>query len=142
MLLFITKHINGPSLKRFTTKIGYLFIALSLVTVSAYASDREALFGDWGTSAQCARELITPKGTKHAAPFVINSEWLRHGDSWCYLNWGTVAPSSDGLFAVAQAQCGEDAVRGYTINFRLNGEELNLSWDLWHKVGPLMRCPG
>lgn len=126
---------------RFATKIKYSLLTLFVVSVSALASDRAVLYGEWGSSAQCARALITPKGTKLAEPFSIQSEWLAHGDSWCRLTWGTVAHKPDGLFAVAHALCGEDSALGYTINFRLSGDELNLSWNLWHKVGPLMRCP-
>ena len=117
-----------------------LFV-LTIFTMPAFAADRSLLYGKWGTEAQCNGALITPQGTKRAAPFDIRPDWLKHGDVWCYLNWGTVAPTSGGgIFTVAQAQCGEDAVRGYNIKFRLDESELTLVWNLWIKNGPLMRC--
>ena len=108
--------------------------------VSAVAADPGPFYGTWGTEAQCAGERITPKGTKRAVPFDIRHDWLGHGDIWCRLNWGTVAASSDGLFGLAHAQCGEDAVRGYELRFRLSGDQLTLSWSLMFKNGPLLRC--
>jgi len=123
--------------------IGNLYLVFSILactTAVLNAADRELLYGEWGTETQCARALITPKGTKLAEPFDIQKDWLGHGDLWCRLNWGTLAPEPDGLFTTAQAACGEDAVRGYNINFRLDGQELTLVWNLWHRVGPLRRC--
>lgn len=120
--------------------------SLVIVAVLAYhiapvlAADRTSLYGEWGTDTQCSRALITPKGTKLAAPFDIRPDWLGHGDVWCRLNWGTESSNDDGLFAVAQAICGEDNVRSYTLDFRLSGDELTLTWDRWHKTGPVTRC--
>jgi len=108
--------------------------------VPAFASDRTSLYGEWGSETQCTRSLITPKGTKLAAPYDIRPDWLGHGDVWCRLNWGSESSTADGLFAVARAICGEDTVRSYTIDFRLSGDKLILTWDRWHKAGPLERC--
>ena len=123
-----------------TRKFKLASIALVLFIAPAHANDKEPLYGKWGTEAQCAGELITPKGTKRASPFDFQSQWLRNGEVWCRMNWGVVDKTEGGLFTVAQGQCGEDSVRGYNINFRLVGDELTLVWNLWHKVGPLMRC--
>ena len=102
--------------------------------------DRGDLYGEWGTKSQCARTLITPKGTKFAAPFDIKPDWLGHGEVWCRLIWSTEETTEDGLFAVARAICGEDAARDYTINFRLRGDKLTLKWSFQFTNGPLMRC--
>ncbi len=115
-------------------------LILFFLTTFAHAADRELLYGEWGTKDQCARELITPNGTKLAAPFEIKSDWLGHGDVWCRLNWSNATSESNGLFIAAHGQCGEDSVINYRINFRLRGDKLTLSWNQWHKVGPLMRC--
>ena len=127
-------------MRLFIRQLKLAFMALFIVVTATHANDQEPLYGKWGTEAQCAGELITPKGTKRASPFDIQSQWLRNGEVWCRMNWGVVDKTEDGLFTVAQGQCGEDSVRGYNINFRLVGDELTLVWNLWHKVGPLMRC--
>lgn len=114
-------------------------IALAL-TVTASIDYQDALYGEWGTETQCARGLITPRGTRRAAPFDIQSEWLQQGDVWCQLIWRKVAPTDGGLFGLAGAVCGEDTARNYDLKFRLNGDELTLVWGLWHKNGPLKRC--
>ncbi len=116
-----------------------LLILLFSATL-VHAAGHESLYGEWGTEAQCARELIIPTGTKLAAPFEIKPDWLGHGEVWCRLNWSNAFSESNGLFVQAFGQCGEDSVRSYRINFRLRGDKLTLSWNEWHKVGPLMRC--
>lgn len=121
-------------------KITLVFSALIYYIVPVFAADRTSLYGKWGTETQCSGALITPKGTKHAAPFDIRPDWLGHGDVWCRLNWGTESSTANGLFAVARAVCGEDTVRSYNIDFRLGGDELTLTWDRWHKTGPVRRC--
>lgn len=115
-------------------------LILIFTTTLVHAADRESLYGEWGTEAQCARAPIIPTGTKLAAPFEIKPDWLGHGEVWCRLKWGNASSESDGLFVTATGLCGEDSVRGYRINFRLRGDELTLSWNQWHKVGPLKRC--
>ena len=104
------------------------------------AAGHESLYGVWGTEAQCAREPIIPNGTKLSAPFEIKPDWLGHGEVWCRLIWNKTSSESNGLFVAARGLCGEDSVRGYRINFRLKGDKLSVSWNEWHKVGPLMRC--
>jgi len=55
-------------------------MAVFIVVTATHANDQEPLYGQWGTEAQCAGELITPKGTKRASPFDIQSQWLRNGE--------------------------------------------------------------
>jgi len=100
----------------------------------------EALHGKWGNASQCARELITPQGTKHFTPFDIQHDWLGYGGIWCRLLWLTVRKTPKGLYAAASARCGEDTVRDYRINFDLNDEVLMLRWDRGLENGPLKRC--
>ena len=115
-------------------------VALVFLSASFVASAQDVLYGLWGTDAQCARELITPKGTKHASPFDIRPDWLGHGDVWCRLIWGSKEPTEDGYVATATGLCGEDAVRDYQIRFNLNGENLTVIWNMQHTNGPLQRC--
>ena len=107
---------------------------------SQHDAHYSALFGQWGTDAQCARSLLLPTGTVRAAPFDISSDWLVQGEMWCRLTWGIAAPSERGLFALATALCGEDTTRAYDVRFRLNGDRLTLIWGLWNRNGPLKRC--
>ena len=116
------------------------FLILLLFATLVQADDKEVLYGEWGTEAQCARLPIIPEGTKLAAPYEIKPDWLRHGEVWCRVNWSNASSESNGLFIAARGQCGEDAVRDYRINFRLRADKLTLTWNEWHKVGPLMRC--
>lgn len=116
------------------------FFALLFLTSIAFSADLPLIFGEWGTKAQCARKLIIPEGTKRAAPFVIQSDWLGHGDVWCRLKWSGDGSGPDKNFALALAICGEDDARDYQIRFNLSGDELTITWNLWHVNGPLMRC--
>ena len=120
-------------------KIACLFIA-GLFSTLVSASDRQKLFGEWGTDAQCAGTPIVPNGTKLAAPFIISDDWLGHGEVWCRLKWSGPPKTSEGLFTTAFAPCGEDVVRDYRINFRLIDNELTLNWGLGINNGPLKRC--
>jgi len=105
-----------------------------------FSAEVQPLFGQWGTEAQCARTLISPKGTKKFAPFDIRQDWLGHGDIWCRLDWSTTRSSSAGLYAVAHGRCGEDTVREYQISFELSESELTLRWNQDFENGPLRRC--
>ena len=123
-------------MNKISKKVSPVLIAL-FVTAPAFTADLDSLFGQWGTEQQCLQALITPKGTKRAAPFNIQADWLGHGDVWCRLNWLTTDPDQ---VAMAHALCGEDNVQGYRINFILKGSELTLVWNLQLRNGPLMRC--
>jgi len=107
-------------------KIACLFIA-GLFSTLVSASDRQKLFGEWGTDAQCAGTPIVPNGTKLAAPFIISDDWLGHGEVWCRLKWSGPPKTSEGLFT-------------NRINFRLIDNELTLNWGLGINNGPLKRC--
>ena len=115
-------------------------LAPLLLTIAVHADNKELLYGEWGTDTQCARELINPKGSKHAAPFNIQPDWLEQNDVWCRLSWLSVTENTDGVVALAQAQCGEDSIRDYRITFELIESELNIRWTLSLKNGPLLRC--
>jgi hypothetical protein len=125
------------------------FLILLFYCTHTFASELEPLYGEWGTQTQCARALITPKGTKHAAPFDVRPDWLGNGDVWCRLVWTIVHPKPDGVIGIAHGLCGEDAVREYQINFDLTNDELKIRWnlglrngrwDLGIENGPMMRC--
>ena len=115
-------------------------MVMCLLTVSVASANQESLYGKWGTEAQCSGALITPKGTRRASPFKIESSWLEYGDVWCRLNWSIVKETEDGLRATASAVCGEDSVRDYMISFFLKNEALTISWNIQYKNGPLARC--
>jgi hypothetical protein len=98
------------------------------------------LYGQWGTAAQCAGDLITPHGTRRAAPFEIRNDWLNHAEVWCRLNWISSVASTTGFFAVARGLCGEDDVRDYQIRFDFSIDQLTISWNELIVNGPLQRC--
>ncbi len=118
------------------------FLIALFVTSTGYAAEHDIFFGKWGTDIQCAGDLIIATGTKRAAPFEISDDWLGQGDVWCRLNWSGVTQADSRQTAVAQAICGEDDARNYRLRFDLSGDELKITWDLWHTNGPLNRCPG
>ncbi len=113
-------------------------LLLSSTSVTAAAGD--LFHGSWGTSAQCARELIVANGSKHFAPFEISASWLQHGDAWCRLNWVNVVEQDDFSYAVTDAICGEDDNRDYRIRLVLQGEELKLIWNGEFENAGLRRC--
>ena len=99
------------------------------------------MHGKWGTEAQCEEKLIIPEGTKRASPFIIQKDWLGHGDVWCRLNWLSATDSDESTVATARALCGEDSVIDYRIKFELTGDMLSIGWGIGSgSNGPLMRC--
>ncbi len=119
----------------------YAFL-IALFAFPAVADEREVFHGTWGTPKQCSREPIKPNGTVLAEPFEINAEWLKQGGLWCRLNWFPVEAREDGLFSGANAQCGEDSVRGYVLGMKLSDDNLTLRWGFPFSNGPLQRCVG
>lgn len=117
-----------------------LLLVLVFIAPPVFAKDIQPLVGLWGTEAQCAGELITPKGTKHATPFDIRPDWLGNGDVWCRLNWTSVQTKATGTLAIAGAICGEDTERDYRITFRLVDDALTITWNLTFHNGPMKRC--
>lgn len=127
-------------MNNFKVKRACALVVAFMLNVPALAANPDALYGQWGTKAQCEGALITPKGTKRATPFKIKPDWLEHGDVWCRLTWSRVSTTSNGVTGVAWSLCGEDSVRGYFITFNLIGDELSLIWNQQFQNGPLMSC--
>ena len=115
-------------------------MALIIGVPVSNATEADPLHGSWGNEQQCAGALVTPKGTKHAAPFIISTDWLKHDEVWCRLTWLSNNASEDNVSASAFALCGEDTDREYQLKFELNFGELSIFWNLFHKNGPLRRC--
>ncbi len=114
----------------------------ALLPLSAAAGETpDALRGAWGTPAQCSRALLAPGGTLHASPFRISASWLEHGGIGCLLTWFPAQRRENGLFAVANALCGEDSAQSWRIDFLLQGDQLHLIWNETLENGPLRRCP-
>lgn len=131
----------GSNVQFMRTIIIFLLFVSSEIGSSEIGAETEALHGKWGTEAQCAEELIIPEGTKHASPFIIQRDWLHHGDVWCRLNWLSATASEQSTVALANAVCGEDSVRDYRIKFQLTGDMLSIGWGIGSgSNGPLMRC--
>lgn len=118
-----------------------LALIFTLLAIPAFADNRAAFYGTWGTAKQCARAPIKDGGTVLSEPFVINEEWLIHGAIHCSLNWGPIDTLEHGLFTAATAKCGEDFARSYFLGMRLENDTLYILWDFHHKNGPLNRCP-
>lgn len=117
-------------------------LALPGLAGAVDADERAAFYGVWGTPKQCAREPIKPGGTVIAQPFEISADGLRQGQFGCHLRWGPIERREDGLFTVANAQCGEDSARSYLLGLVLSGKDLTLRWDFPVSNGPLRRCSG
>jgi len=130
-------YLNRLKLDRYCMRT---LFALILVAPLAIADDLKSVHGLWGTEAQCSRSLITPKGTKHAAPFDVRPNWLVHGEVWCRLNWASIQSTENGTIANAHAICGEDMERDYQIRFVLTGDTLTVVWNLEFQNGPMKRC--
>lgn len=112
-----------------------------LVSGLADASGPDVFYGKWGSDTQCTQALIVEGGTKRAAPFDIQPDWLGHGEVWCRLTWASVGQSESGAYAVVHALCGEDNVRDYQLRLSLALEQLWLVWNGQIENGPLRRCP-
>ena len=119
-----------------------ILCALVSFGTPAFANDITPFLGTWGTETQCSKSLISPSGTKRAAPFEIKSDWLNHDGIWCRLNWSSVGSNQNGMYAINHSICGEDDARNYHIKFDLTDDQLTIVWDHWHANGPLMRCTG
>ena len=118
------------------------FLFLLCLMTPLHAADRTALYGTWGTPAQCDRQPILDGGTKLAEPFEIHPGWLRHGALWCRLSWFPIQPRENGLFVGTSALCGEDSANSYRLDFALDRQSLTLIWNNSLINGPLARCPG
>lgn len=112
-----------------------------MISLPAAAEERQSFYGTWGTEKQCARAPFQPGVDVFAQPFEISDGWLRHGNSWCKLDWGPIEARENGLFTAAFASCSEDAVRHYLLGMELSEGALTLRWDFPHSNGPLARCP-
>ena len=119
-----------------------LFTVLSMMFFpwAGLAEGHQALFGAWGTKAQCAGDLLIEGGSVRAAPMEISEGWLKHGDIWCGLTWFPVQLRPDGVFASTSALCGEDSQRSYRVDLVLAGDELRVVWDEAWVIGPLGGC--
>lgn len=79
--------------------------ALAVFAGTASATDLPALYGRWGTHAQCTGLPVKPGGTVMATPFEIRPDWLQHGQIWCSLTWFPAQMRGDGLFVTAGVLC-------------------------------------
>ena len=99
------------------------------------------LQGTWGTASQCQEAVLVEGGTFRAKPFIIDEEWLQHGEIWCRLDWIASEARPDGAYASARARCGEDAVRTYVLRLLKKGDDLTLMWDENVVNEGLRSCP-
>ncbi len=120
--------------------VSLLAVSSVSATGNSSAATDNPLLGTWGTDAQCSRALILATGTKRAAPFDIQSEWLQNGDVWCRMGWSMQTQTQTGVIAEAWALCGEDDVRRHHLGLKLDGQLLSLVWNFKIKNGPLKRC--
>jgi len=115
-------------------------VCILCTTTPIVADDYDVFFGTWGTPEQCAGDPIKDGGTILATPFEIDRLFLKQGQLWCALKWGPVEKSERGRFTVAQAICGEDAVRSYLLGLRLEDDQLSLRWEIGRSNAALERC--
>ena len=118
------------------------FLAFAGLPAPGHAENDEpqAIYGVWGDARQCARAVILEGGTRRAAPVEISEGWLKQGPIWCRLTWFPAEPRANGLFASAQALCGEDSALGYRLDAVLAGQNLSLIWNETLINGPMRRC--
>lgn len=120
-----------------------LALLIAAAGSSAASAGPDAVYGTWGTEAQCARAPLIAGGTRRAAPVVISEAWLQHGEIWCRLDWFDTEMGGAGTsYFAARALCGEDAARDYGLGVHLDGPALTLIWNQEQIAGPLRRCAG
>lgn len=102
------------------------------------------LFGEWGSPAQCTRQLILPGGSLRHSPVSISADWFAQNGIWCRLDWSAPRRRDGRLYVVSRARCGEDTVRPYWLAFDLDlrgdAPQLSLIWDEVLVNGPMQRC--
>lgn len=119
-----------------------IFLTFIFFSLPATADERKALYGTWGTEKQCSRAPVVPGSLVESEPFLINSQWIKRGVIWCKLSWFPIENREDGFFTGANAVCGEDTLRRYTLSMTLAKDELTILWDFPNKHGPLKLCKG
>lgn len=100
----------------------------------------EALFGTWGSPAQCEAHRSGEIDNPALYPTQISGEWIRQGMIYCYLQWRDQSPGLSGLQAIADAQCGEDTLREYRLVLELQHETLRIHWSSDFSTAGLQRC--
>ena len=99
-----------------------------------------AVYGTWGTAAQCAHPRDDSTGIAHMQPYEISAQWIRQGWFHCYLTWLGQSNGDGGLEALALAQCGEDLLRDYRIVLSLREERLQIHWSADYSTPELRVC--
>ena len=103
-------------------------------------SGPESLFGTWGTEVQCAAHAADNMQDQRLFPLIISNEWIQQGWIYCYLQWRGHNTDSNNIQAFALAQCGEDTIRDYQLEFNLETSELKIQWSKNFTTDPLQRC--
>lgn len=89
----------------------------------------DALFGVWGDEKQCRAYRAGNESNPARLPYVIDNEWLRQGFIYCYLFWQGHEVADGVTLARAVARCGEDDMRDYRLQFRLQDRRLSIGWS-------------
>jgi len=100
----------------------------------------EALFGTWGTAAQCAAHKAGNNTDMRLFPYVISNDWIQQGMVYCYLVWRERFSDATGTQAYAFAQCGEDSVRDYQVFLDLREGTLRIRWSEDFTTRELQAC--
>ncbi len=89
----------------------------------------QSLRGTWGSAEQCAAHRNDKNDNPRLNPYLIDNEWIRQGNIYCYLSWHDEQRDSNGLLAHALAQCGEDSLREYRLLLHLKQDKLRIRWS-------------
>ena len=100
----------------------------------------KALFGTWGSPAQCEAHRSGDFENPALYPTQISQEWIRQGLIYCYLQWRDQSPATSGIQAIADAQCGEDTLREYRLVLELQNETLRIHWSADFSTPDLQMC--
>lgn len=85
------------------------------------------LLGAWGSEAQCRAHQAGEESNPARLPFVIDPQWIRQGFIYCYLTWR--GHDAEKNRAWADARCGEDDLREYSLVLNLRGQALDIRWS-------------
>ncbi len=99
-----------------------------------------ALFGTWGTAAQCAAHKTGNNTDMRLFPYVVSNDWIQQGMVYCYLVWREQFSDAAGTQAHALAQCGEDGLRDYQVFVDLREGRLRIRWSEDFTTRELQAC--
>ena len=100
----------------------------------------QALYGVWGTPAQCAAHKSGGNENPGLFPYVISENWIQRGMISCYILWRQHSSDAGSTQVHAFAQCGEDSLRDYRLFLKLHDGKLRIRWSEDFTTPELQAC--